>query len=279
MLSNVSRARRWQIMVKPLGKVPSFANSFHAIMLGYLTNLVIPRAGEFLRAGALSNYEKIPVEKVLGTIVLGRIMDVLSFGTVILIALGLQYDVIWGFLQEQLNMALVKKLLWIAGIGVLGVLLLIVLFRSTLAKSNFGKKIYKMFVGFMEGISSIRKLDRPFEFLGHTIFIWLMYYLMTWLILHAFPVTAHLGPLAGLMVFTLGSLGMLAPAPGGMGSYHFMVISALALYQIPGEDAFSVANIIFFTLNIFGNVLFGLIAFYALPIINRKTTEGHELSE
>lgn len=279
MLSNVSRARRWQIMVKPLGKTPRFANSFHATMLGYLTNLVIPRAGEFLRAGALSNYEKIPVEKVLGTIVLGRIMDVLSFATVILIALLLQYDVIWGFVQNQLNGDLLKKVLKFALLGIAGLGLIVFLFRTNLKNSKIGKKLHGLVLGLFEGIASIRKLDRPWEFIGHTIFIWLMYYMMTWLILRAFPVTEHLGPLAGLMVFTLGSLGMLAPSPGGMGSYHFMVISALALYGISGEDAFSVANIIFFTLNIFGNVLFGLIAFYALPIINRQTASNHEFPQ
>ena len=97
-----------------------------------------------------------------------------------------------------------------------------------------------------------------------------MYYLMTFLCFRAFDPTAHLGPLAGLLVFVFGSLGMIIPTPGGMGSYHALVIAALVLLGINQNDAFSFAMIIFFTINIFGNILFGIIALILLPNQNRN---------
>ena len=72
------------------------------------------------------------------------------------------------------------------------------------------------------------------------------------------------------MVFVFGSLGMIIPSPGGMGSYHALVIAALALYGVDVNDAFSFAMIIFFTINIFGNILFGILALIHLPGYNQS---------
>jgi uncharacterized membrane protein YbhN (UPF0104 family) len=96
-----------------------------------------------------------------------------------------------------------------------------------------------------------------------------MYFLMTYFCFKAFEPTAHLGALAALLIFVFGSLGMIIPTPGGMGSYHALVIAGLMLYGINQNDAFSFAMIIFFTINIFGNILFGIIALILLPGYNR----------
>ena len=127
-----------------------------------------------------------------------------------------------------------------------------------------------MIGGFAEGLRSLQKVENKGILLLHTVTIWLMYFLMTFLCFKSFAPTAHLGPMAGLMIFVFGSLGMIIPTPGGMGSYHALVMAGLALYGIDQNDAFSFTMIIFFTINIFGNVLFGLIALFLLPGYNRR---------
>ncbi len=97
---------------------------------------------------------------------------------------------------------------------------------------------------------------------------------MTYLCFFAFAPTAHLPMVAGLVVFVFGSWGVVFPSPGGMGTYHFMVIAALGIYGISGDDGFAWANIAFFSIQLGINVFVGLIALLALPWINRQYSVG-----
>jgi uncharacterized membrane protein YbhN (UPF0104 family) len=93
---------------------------------------------------------------------------------------------------------------------------------------------------------------------------------MTLFALKSFAPTADLQPIVALVIFVFGSLGIVIPSPGGMGTYHALVIAALSLYGVNATDAFSSANIGFFTINIFCNILFGILAIVLLPILNKN---------
>ena len=126
---------------------------------------------------------------------------------------------------------------------------------------------------------SVKKVDKPILFIFHTIFIWVMYYLMSYFAFFSFAPTAELAPVVALVAFIFGALGIVFPSPGGMGTYHFMVIAALGLYGVSGDNAFSLANIIFFTVNLFGNIPFGIAALILLPLLNRNYTPNHAINE
>jgi len=147
---------------------------------------------------------------------------------------------------------------------------LLYFFRKIIFKSRFYRKVMEVLKGFWEGIQTIRKLDRPGWFIAHSINIWLMYYLMTYMAFFAYAPTAELSPVVGLMVFVFGTLGIIVPSPGGMGAYQGLVTAALLLYGIQREDAFSFANILFFSIQIGANVLLGLVALIVLPIANKN---------
>ena len=100
ILSHVSRAIRWNYLLQPLGYKPRTINNVLIILTAYLTNLGIPRSGEFLRATALATYEDVPFEKGFGTIVTERLVDVLMLLLIILVALFLQTDLIFGFIRD-----------------------------------------------------------------------------------------------------------------------------------------------------------------------------------
>ena len=68
-ISQLFRSVRWKLMLKPLGYEISHFNSFATLMVGYFANLGVPRIGEFVRAGMISKYENVPVEKAFATIV------------------------------------------------------------------------------------------------------------------------------------------------------------------------------------------------------------------
>lgn len=274
-ISNISRALRWQMLLKSLGSSTRFINSFLTIMLGLFANLGFPRLGEVLRPVTLAKYEDIPVEKVLGTIVVDRAMDVLSLLIIVSIAFFLEFDTLWGYLSE--NMASDDKgtgllgnpiVLGVLGSGILGMALLFMFRKKIQATAIYGK-VKQVILGFVDGILSIKNLDKPWLFIVYSIAIWAGYYLMYYFYMPTFGPTAHLGFIAALMAFVFGTFGIVIPSPGGMGTYHFLIIACLSLYGINESDAFSSANISFFATH-FANILFGLIAVLLLPIINKN---------
>lgn len=281
-LSNLSRAMRWNLLLKPLGYQPKLYNSFFAVLITYFVNLFIPRMGEVARAAALNKAENIPVEKAMGTIVLGRIIDVVMLLLFIGLAFLLEYDILLDWFNENMGskdgggILSNPYVLGVLGFGVLTVFVFFVFRKKIMATAIF-KKIMKIVLGFWEGLLSIKKLENPWMFVFHSLFIWTMYFLMNYLFFFSFEPTVDLAPTVALMVFVFGAFGIVIPSPGGMGTYHWLVIAALSLYGINQYDAFSFANISFFSIQIFANISMGLIAIVLLFLMNRgKEVSGKE---
>ncbi len=271
-ISNFSRALRWNMLFHPMKIYPKKANAFLTIMLGYFANLGFPRIGEVIRAGTFAKYENIKMDKVLGTIVVDRVMDVICLLIVIGLALLLEYDTMYEFVGPYLGKFFAGKttLLLVLGIGSIVGFLSLIFFRKALINSKIGQKVTGIFSGFADGIKSVGKLENPALFLFHTFIIWFSYFLMAYLCFFAFAPTAHLGPVVGLMVFVFGAFGIVIPSPGGLGTYHFLVIACLTMYGINSDDALSYANINFFSLVLGCNVVLGIASLIILPIINKN---------
>ncbi len=275
MLSNISRTIKWLMLLKPLGYRPRFVNALLAIMIGYFTNLGFPRAGELIRSGLLSKYEDIDIEKVIGTVVIDRLTDVLCLLGFMLLACVLAWDKWTGMLiglvekgQDQ-SSEQSTVLYYLMGVFALG-LLLVYLFRKTSFLSKIFERLYVAYKGFKTGLLSVSKLEHAGAFIFHTVFIWVLYYLMVYFGFKAFEPTASLGLIAALLIFILGGMGMVIPTPGGMGSYHYLVMVGLMSYGVTQADGFSFAMIMFLTIHLFGNIFFGLLSFVLLPLYNGK---------
>lgn len=272
-LSNISRAIRWGMLLRPLGYNPRLSNSFVIIIIAYFANLGLPRLGEIVRAGLMARYERIAVEKVFGTIIVDRIVDVISILVLGAIALFFEMDMIVAFVEKHIDLnnrfgGIGNFLLLLAG-GFGLVAGIIWGFRKQLSKTIVFQKITAILKGFWQGIQSIRRLERPWIFILHSINVWGMFFVMSYLLIRSFPPTAHLPMSAALVVFVFGALGVAVPSPGGMGTYHLMVQLGLGLYGISGEDGFSWANISFFSVQLGVNVFGGLLCLLILPYLNR----------
>ena len=283
VISNISRTYKWLMLLRPMGYKPRFINGFLSILVSYFANLGLPRMGEVVRAGVLAKYEKLPAEKVMGTIVVDRIVDILCLGLAFGFALLFESEKILGFIAENRNEEVEEAAGFPWKMTVLLLLLIgaimVYVFRKRLAQSAIYKKILGILQGFWEGIQTVKQLEKPWLFVFHSLTIWVMFFVMTWLGFKAFGPTEHLDLRAALLVFVFGTLGMVIPSPGGMGTFHFLVITALTLfYGIKGDDAFSVANIIFFCVQIGFNSLLGIIALVLLPIINQRPKPSEVIS-
>ncbi len=276
MISNIFRSFRWnQILATENYHISKF-NSMAALMVGYFANLGLPRVGEIVRSGIITKYEKVPIEKAIASVVLGRIIDVICLLLVIGLTFVLGYDIFKSYFEDNLQLG---SILYILGpmilVGIAGIGALIYINKLNAAgkiKNSFIKGFIDRINSFINTLLSIKNLENPGLFIAYSIGIWICYYLMTYLCFFAFEPVSHLGPLAGLIVFLFGTLGMVFPSPGGMGSYHFLVIQALIILGINATDANSFSYIIFFGIQIFCNVAFGLLFLILLPVFNKTKT-------
>jgi glycosyltransferase 2 family protein len=156
--------------------------------------------------------------------------------------------------------------------GIIAFSISLFVFRNKMMEYRIVQKFISLLLGFWEGLQSIRNIKNPLLFISHSLLIWTMYFLMTYLCFYAFAPTSHLGLRAGLIVFIFGTFGVIIPSPGGMGTFHALAIIALAIYGISGDDAFSFANILFFTVQLGSSILLGIISLIALPMYNRGYT-------
>lgn len=266
LLSNVLRALRWIMLFRPMGYIVSFWNSFFSVMIGYMVNLGLPRAGEVARMAALSRNENIPMEKVAGTVVVDRTMDFVCLFIMIALGIMFEYDVIINFLKEE-----GKFPIWALFLPIIPIVGLLWFMRIRKTSTNkLVAKINNLLTGFADGLMSVFRMKQKFLFIAYTIGIWLCYYLMTYVVFFSFEPTENLGPASGLVVFVFGALGMVVPSPGGAGSYHYLIAKGLELYGV--ADGFVLANIIFIPIQVVGNIIFGILSYICLPYL-KKTDE------
>ena len=265
ILSHFSRAYRWRFLLAPLGYKPRFANTFMTVLMSYLVNLAMPRAGDIARGTAISKYEKIPFEKAIGTIIAERIADVILLFFIIGIAFISQAELIKSYLfKDGISSTLI-------GILILVVLMLLAFLGYTLvqrAKSGFLLKVKKFVNGLFEGAISIFKMKNKWAFIFHTIFIWLMYVLMFYVVTFALPETTNLPFEAIIVGFVVGGLSM-ALTNGGLGTYPVFVASALILYNVEDNPARAFGWIMWSAQTLMV-IVFGGLSFILLPIYNRN---------
>lgn len=276
ILSHVSRALRWQLLTCSMGYKISFMNSFMGVMIGYFANLAIPRMGEFTRCGVVNKYEQVPFSKLLGTVVTERVFDMMMLLVLTLIVVVTQFKQVGIFLGENEDIRdRFERLLssgWIWGIGVC-VFLLCGLSVWLFRRGILSGRIQKFLSGLKEGLLAVQGVHNKWLFIGHTIFIWLMYFLMLYVCFFCFKFTSGLGPLVGLTVFVISSYGMVAPVQGGVGAWHFMVIASLMLYLPHTSEIENLAKT--FALMTHGTmtllyIVVGVLCLLYLPVYNRN---------
>lgn len=252
-LAFISRAMRWVLLIEPLGYRPSVRNTFYALMTGYLANFVLPRIGEITRCGSLNRTDRIPVSSLLGTVIVERISDfivlLLLAALLFFIEINLLGDFFYSYLIRPVAEAAAALLDLHLGLYILVAALFIILlaayrlFSAWFKKHKAYRKIMQTFQRIGEGMKSVMRLEKKQAFLLHTVFIWLMYVLMTWAVLMALPSTAGLGATGALFILVAGGLGMAAPVQGGIGTYHWIVTVGLGIYGISREDGLIFATL------------------------------------
>ena len=262
ILSHLSRAYRWKFLLEPMGYKPDFGNSTMAVLVAYLVNYAVPRAGEVSRAAVMTNYENIPFEKGFGTIVAERMADLIMMLSIIAITLFVQFDFIYELLTKNFNPLKIGAIL--AVLILVGFIFLRYVKKAT---SGIGLKIKNFISGLVEGVMSIFKMKNKWAFIFHTVFIWLMYILMFWATIPAIDGLSV--PLGGVLIGFIAGGFSIAATNGGIGLYPVAVAGALALFGIAEEPA-TAFGWIMWTAQTAMIIVFGGLAFLLLPIYNKN---------
>jgi uncharacterized protein (TIRG00374 family) len=273
-LSHFFRALRWRLIMEPLGYKPSIMNTFLAVLIGYLANLAIPRLGEVLKCTLLAKYEKVPAEKIVGTIVAERAFDVISLGIVFLLALTLQFNVIQAGWQQLQNASTSTNehsnnglLLFLGAVVVLLIIAVILYFTFKHKFETIIKSIKTILIGIWEGVISATKLKKHNLFFFYSFSIWFLYLLATYIGLYGTEGTASSFSTA-ISCLAYASIGMII-TPGGIGAYAFFMAKVLELNGIEYTLGLANGTLQWFSQVIIVIVLGGL-ALIMLPFINKQ---------
>lgn len=280
-LAYVLRAYRWKYTLETLGHKTSFWNRYHAMMIGYLVNMTIPRAGEASRAAMLYRSDKIPFSKAFGTIIAERAIDLFMLALVALITMAFAYDDFFEIFQQINDKFSAKSSpgaqnlkLWIIVICMISFGLFVF---AMIVYTELRKKITDFIVNVFRGAFSIFKCKNPFLFIMNTLFIWVLYIVYFGVAFFSLKETSNF-PIEGiLMGFIAGALGI-SFTNGGIGAFPFLVGLVIAFYlNDSNPNALAVGNALGMLIWVSQTILLvvlGLISLILLPKNHQKESKA-----
>ncbi len=270
-LAIIFRGLRWVQMLQSLGYEVHSVRAIAAVALSYLVNLVTPRVGEVARCTALNRTDKVPIDKLVGTVVLERVVDTLLFLVVVLSTVIISSDELSDFIIQsgaQLPQLSATTLV-LAGIILGGGILLIYFTRNIWMQWGFAQKIVGFTTGMTEGLRSLRTVNNKSLFWFYSIGIWTCY---VGTIAVGFSVVSGLesiGPEQAFFVSVAAGMGYVIPVPGGIGAYHYLVSKALVVLGLTAFIGTSFATLIHSSQSLMF-VITGALAFVFLYFAGRK---------
>jgi glycosyltransferase 2 family protein len=254
LLSNLPRARRWQVLMAPVSREIPFWSAVWALMVGYAGNCLIPRAGELARVMAIRQTRKLPVSGLVATVVVERVLDMLT----VVLLLG----VVLLFYRDQI--ALTFPWMEAVGIAAFAACLLVLLALGLLsAKGDRALAALKMRLSglspslaarltdalgaLFRGMGAVRTASGYLEITIHTALLNAAYLSTVYVALLGFGFTDRydLGLSEALVVLVISTVGVIIPTPGGTGTYHYFCSQTLHhFYRVPLADALAFATVV-----------------------------------
>lgn len=272
IISHIARAMRWNILIRSLGYKTDTQTTFYAVMVGYLANMAFPRLGEVTRCGVLAKKRGVPFNSLFGTVISERIFDAIVLLIIIITVIFLQLSLLNDFVDKYILSyfsGITRRENLVLAFIVLGVVIVLplVLFRiffTRIKNLHIYNKIMDFLRGLVDGVMTILHMKHKWSFIGLTLVIWILYTLMTYTAFFALEATSGLNFFDAITVMALGSLGMVAPVPGGIGAYQFIVKAILTeIYFIASEPAVSYSIVLWSAQSLMIIVL-GAISYYIL---------------
>lgn len=275
LASHFVRALRWRLLMEPMGYKPDKYNTFFAVMIGYLANQAFPRLGEVLKCTLLARYEKIPADKLVGTIILERLIDAISllivFGITLVIQPGLYARLMENVFKSEAGPTPEKLPGYVLLLIILGGIALIIALWMIFKKKSFsdlGAALRKIGQRIWQGLSAIQHLKKRGSFLLLTLMLWCLYLSGGYIGFLALHETQHYGIKEALTVLCAGSIGMII-TPGGIGAYAYLIEATMQLYGLQQSIAVAFGWLLWIAQTVI-ILIGGLFSFALLPWHNKR---------
>jgi uncharacterized protein (TIRG00374 family) len=264
-LANLSRAIRWNIMMEPLGYKPSIKNTTIAVLIGYMTNLILPRAGEFARSASLQKSENVPFQVSFGAVIAERIIDLVVAICLLALNIFLEFNRIKDLAMELFGDKFHNPFLIYIIIASTLVFFFLGFYLFDKNKGRLSQiALFKKSINFLDGLKNgflgVFKIEKLWQFIFHTFCIWMMYYVATYFLCQSVAIGSELSHLAILTILVMGSVGMAIPTIGGIGSYHLLVGKIVVLYGLTNQEGINLATFLHTMQGLLFVLFFGLIA-------------------
>ncbi|MBK8353069.1 MAG: flippase-like domain-containing protein [Saprospirales bacterium] len=276
-IGNFIRTQRWRLMLRPLGYNPNYWNTFHCVMVMYFFNLFVPRLGEVTRCSFLAQYEKVPIEKSLGTMVTERLIDVLCLGVVfllIILFLGKEnYDSLStnfslltkGFGGGTFTMILKYS---IPVLIILGIAAFSIYYIQKNGLDKLVELIRNKIKDLLTSIISVKDIKEKPQFILLTISMWVSYLVMFYINYLALPETNHLPFISALVCLLFGSFAVII-TPGGIGVFPIIIQMVLVSFKVNPSIALAI-GMIAWSVQTLGVLIGGMLSLILLNVINKK---------
>jgi uncharacterized membrane protein YbhN (UPF0104 family) len=274
-VSHYIRALRWKLLIEPVGHTPGTMNTFFAVMIGYLTNLAFPRLGELLKCTVLARYEKIAVDRLIGTVIIERIVDAISLLIILVITFTLQPDIynqlVDTFFRSssstgEKNSTADIILYILVALVILAVIVWMVWKKK--GPRDVVSLFIKVFMNVVRGIASIGRLKKKYLFIFYSVLIWSLYLLSGYIGFFALKETSHYGLQEAFTILSAGSIGMII-TPGGIGAYALLLEKTMLIYGLQKGIGLAFGWLLWLVQT--GVILLGgLFSFVAFPYFNKK---------
>lgn len=275
-LSHYIRAIRWKMLMEPLGYKPSTTNTVFAVFIGYLANQAFPRLGEVLKCTVLARYEKIPADKLVGTIILERVIDAITLLLVFGITLAIQPDIYGRLVDAIFNSKnetedgshISSSLVLLVIAGILVIMLAFWMIKNKKTFADLGGLFRRIGKSVWQGISTVQHLKKRWLFIFLTVSMWTLYLAGGYFGFMAFRDTVSYGIPEAFTVLSAGSVGMVA-TPGGIGTYAFLIQKTMEVYGLNAGTALAFGWVLWvaqFAIILIG----GVISFVSIPYYNKN---------
>ena len=250
--SHLCRAWRWTVICRPMKTGTSVITGFRAILGAYAMNNIIPRSGELVRPYIFAKHEKVFMSGTIATILIERVVDLISNVLVIMLALVIfPSEIAHGF------PTIASAMPWVVA-GLIVLLALVILMIFSAGKTERGlhrlaakwpekikRPVYRAASEFANGLRGVRASGAIPVIIG-TFGIWLFYVLSMYVWLFAFPDRSIMavGIIGAFFLRVVSGIAFLVPTPGGVGSYHYFISQALfRIFRVPLASAIAYATV------------------------------------
>lgn len=233
VLSYAVQALRWKMLLKPFGTV-RLTRSIRAVYTGLFANLVFPlRPGEFLRSYLLSTSENIKLGRVLGSLGVERLID-LVIATASLAVASLFVELPRGFNR-------VASILGVITLVVLAIIVALIFYLEMKLGSASpldieGRGFRAKALGALSVLHAIGTAPSFYPALLFSLLMPFCQVLGLWAMVKSYGL--HLPFLASLVVLLVINLGVSLPnAPANVGAYQFFCVLGLSVFQVEKTTA------------------------------------------